>query len=637
MSDLPKKVAATFMLDLLVDRKARVASAHTMEEAFGQFDELVDAISDEPEMMGDVIESLVNMGDLRYEDGAFYYKDGLKLGSQGRPVLADKHKQSIALMRFLSNVASKYGVGEHVYVVGGAVRNFVIDRPIKDIDVVIDSVALDGKGSEWFAKALEKAIPATTSLQTNQYGVAILTVNEEWLLDGTNLQGEVIEIANARKESYGGEEGKGYKPHMVEPSTIEEDIERREFTFNTLLWQLSELAQGPDKAEIIDLTGCGLDDLEEGVMKCPSDPDKTFSDDPTRMLRAVKFMVKYGFRIDPIVEDAIRRNAQKLKQAPQNAISEILINDILQMSQSKKTLSVLKELGLLDVVAQMLEKDKAFRKTLANWASRDAKILFLFDMMEIGLPLHSRLRFLDDAQMARLRQVAIELDAKEADSFVDLLKQPGRQMDTRELLTEFDLQGPEIRNLMGTARDVLLEQPSLRKSPRKLTEAVQNRYRSRISKVAGYYDIPKKKPTIEEVVRLWMEGHKGLDAKIHGYYDVRELWPLREYTWDRDSARGGMMNIDGEWKDLRGPQKWDALKADMKKNGWRKEEQPLILQVGKDGKAKVSEGNHRLALARELRMRKVPVMFDFRTSVSGGKTVVDDSPSVDDLLDQMGF
>ena len=119
---------------------------------------------------------------------------------------SDAHARSIALMKFLSGVAKRLGVAENVYVVGGAVRNFLIDQPIKDIDVVIDSVKA-GRDSEWFAKQLQDVIPARTSLATNQYGVAILTVAEPWELDGHEMTGEVIEIANARKESYGGAAG----------------------------------------------------------------------------------------------------------------------------------------------------------------------------------------------------------------------------------------------------------------------------------------------------------------------------------------------------------------------------------------------------------------------------------------------
>jgi len=378
-------------------------------------------------------------------------------------------------MRFLSGVAAQLDVGDHVYVVGGAVRNFVIDQPIKDIDIVIDAATLgEGRDSAWFAEELASTIPVHTALQTNQYGVAIFTIHESWEVDGQELQGEVIEIANGREESYGGEGGKGYKPHEVEIAPIAQDIKRREFTFNTLMWQLSQLAQGPDKAKIIDLTGCGLSDLQEGVMRCPSDPDKTFSDDPTRMLRSVKFMVKYGFHIDPIVAESIVRNAGKLKNAPQNAIATILVDDILNMSQSKTTLKVLKELGLLAVLSEMLEEDKAFRQTMVNWSARDSRILFLFDMMDYGLPLNRRIRFLDKMQMTRLRAVSVELGDKESSVFVDLLKQPGRLLDTKELIDEFGFQGPEIRKIMVIARDLLLEEPTLRLNAASLTEAVRD-------------------------------------------------------------------------------------------------------------------------------------------------------------------
>lgn len=379
------------------------------------------------------------------------------------------HAGSIALMKFLSKVAIKLGVARHVYVVGGAIRNFIIDHPIKDIDIVIDSVALKGKDSDWFATQLQKFIPVKSTLQTNQYGVAILTVNGPWQVEGVDLKGEVIEIANARKESYGGEEGKGYKPHMVEPATIEEDIYRREFTFNSLLWSLAELANGPDKAEIIDITGCGLKDLKDGIMKCPSDPNKTFSDDPTRLLRVVKFMAKYNFKIDPLVAKAVKTNASKLKQAPPSAISTLLVS-ILHSNQAKKTLDIMDSLGLMDVIAELIHDNKPFRQTLVNWSHRDATILFLFDMLDIGLPLSSRFSFLDKAQTEALRDVAIEMDHQEAWDFVDILKQPGKVLDTAAIMEEFGLQGRDMAKLTMDVRWLLLRDPELRDNPSKLTE-----------------------------------------------------------------------------------------------------------------------------------------------------------------------
>ena len=244
----------------------------------------------------------------------------------------DAHARSIALMKFLSKATKSLGVAEHVYVVGGAVRNFLIDQPIKDIDIVIDSVKAK-KDSEWLAKKLQQAIPVATNLTTNQYGVAILTVKGEWKLDGYEMKGEVIEIANARKESYSDDPslgGRGYKPHMVEPSTIEEDVLRRDFTFNGLLWKLLDLEHGPERAEVIDLLGVGKRHLEEGILRTPLDPDRTFSDDPTRMIRAIRFCVKYNFKIPPDMAASIRRNAPKLKGVPWNAVY-ILLQGLLEM------------------------------------------------------------------------------------------------------------------------------------------------------------------------------------------------------------------------------------------------------------------------------------------------------------------
>jgi len=226
------------------------------------------------------------------------------------PNASEVHARSVALMRFLSAVARHAGVADHVYIVGGAVRNFVLGEPIKDIDVAIDSVGA-GHDSEWFARRVATEIPTSTNLTTNQYGVAILTIKGDWLLEGHPMRGEVMEIANARAESYGAG-GQGYKPTDVRPATIEEDVYRREFTFNTLLWRLSDLADGPDGAPIIDITGRGLRDLEQRRIWTPSPADQTFSDDPTRMLRAVKFALRYGFEIPPEVVESIRRNAGTL-------------------------------------------------------------------------------------------------------------------------------------------------------------------------------------------------------------------------------------------------------------------------------------------------------------------------------------
>jgi tRNA nucleotidyltransferase/poly(A) polymerase/DNA topoisomerase IB len=392
------------------------------------------------------------------------------------------NQASLALMKFLADLAKRLGVSRHVYVVGGAVRNFVIKKPIKDIDVVIDSVALKGKDSMWFAKEVARAIPTRTNIATNQYGVALLHIVGDWMLGEANLKGEDVEIANARTESY--TDG-GYTPDTVEKSTIEQDVGRREFTFNTLLWRLHDLAAGPDKAEIIDLTGCGLRDLEEGVMRCPSSPDKTFTDDPSRMIRAIKFLVKYGFTISTEVKRSIVKNKAKVKNIPPGHLSNMLINTFLREPTGKKALIEMEKLGLLDVIKEIAQKDKSFRDALGNWADREAKVEFIFDLMDMGLPSGRSLKFLDAYQLARVREVTVGLSSDAAHQYVAVLRQPGKSMDTRTLMQEFDLKGPQVRQVAEYARRHLLSDPALSTDSRRLTQRVRDDLKG--GKTAGEY------------------------------------------------------------------------------------------------------------------------------------------------------
>jgi len=401
------------------------------------------------------------------------------LAKWSQPVLMEdieEHARQIALMKWLSRQAKKLRIGDHVYVVGGAVRNFVINAPIKDIDMMIDSVAAGGRDSEWLAKKLQAAIPTRSNLTTNQYGVAIITVKGDWMIGSSNLAGEVIEIANARKESYGGTGGKGYKPSSVEKATAQQDVVRREFTFNTLMWRLSELASGPDKAEIIDLTGCGLRDLKAGVMRCPSDPDKTFGDDPTRMLRAIKFLMKYGFKIDKDTERSIRRNAAKIHRAPWEAISDLLLDVILKDPKTaKKALSEMDRLGLLDEVSKMIQGNRAFASRLSGWAA-DKRVMYLFDLLDMGIPAGARLSFLSPKDRKRLREVAATMPEGEAERFLAALKQPGKAVADKQfipsLVRERGLSGKEMgifaKRVMEQARRLLLQEPDLLGNPRAL-------------------------------------------------------------------------------------------------------------------------------------------------------------------------
>lgn len=384
---------------------------------------------------------------------------------------ASSQAAQIALMKFLSRLAKRLGVEDHVYVVGGAVRNFVLQHPIKDIDVVVDSVALKGKDSEWFATQLGQAIPTNVNLTTNQYGVAILTVKGSWVLDGQEMQGEVIEIANARKESYGGG-GKGYKPDEVVPATIEEDVLRREFSFNTLLWRLRDLTHGPDKAEILDLTGCGLRDLQEGNIRCPRDPDIVFSDDPTRMLRLIRFVNRYGFKVPPDVAASVRRNAGKMKHTPWEAIAKLFVNNILNEPTAPQAIRQMKSLGLLDVIAEMVTEQKPFSAYLAR-ELRDRNVRLLLDLLDLGITDPTPLRFLTPAQQARLRRITTPMPSDEADAFASYLEKP--PLNNPSLIQEYQLYAQQRALPIQLAREALLDNPSLMGDDMALDMAVRRR------------------------------------------------------------------------------------------------------------------------------------------------------------------
>lgn len=399
------------------------------------------------------------------------------------------HVRSIALMRFLSRLALRLGraVAENVYVVGGAVRDFVLDRPIKDIDVVIDSVSL-GRDSEWFARQISAAIPARTTLVTNNYGVAILTISESWVLEGVEMQGEVIEIANARTESYGGASGKGYKPSEVAPARIEDDVARRELSYNTLMIRLLHLADGPDKADILDLTGCGLSDLEAGIMRCPADPNIVFSDDPSRMIRVIKFALRYGHRLTEDTRAAILNNAEKIKNIPGGHLINLLTGIILREATWKEALQWMQDLNLLAPIREMVLSDEQLKTSLINHI-RGYRLEMLFSLMELGLPVGYRVRFLSRADQSHLRDSIGHWPAEEAWGFVEALRNPGVIIQDKkffpELAREHGFLGPQIAGFnrevyLPIARRILMGDPHIRLSPARFRREIADRVRARL-------------------------------------------------------------------------------------------------------------------------------------------------------------
>lgn len=179
-------------------------------------------------------------------------------------------------------------LGVDAYVVGGYVRDFLLKRECKDIDIVCV-----GSGIALAAEVASRLDNTTKVTQFKNFGTAMLKT------------GDVeVEFVGARKESYRNE---SRKP-IVEDGTLEDDQNRRDFTINALAISLNV----KDYGALVDPFG-GVQHLEEKVIKTPLAPDQTFSDDPLRMMRAIRFASQLNFDIDPDTFESITKNAKRLE------------------------------------------------------------------------------------------------------------------------------------------------------------------------------------------------------------------------------------------------------------------------------------------------------------------------------------
>lgn len=441
-----------------------------------------------------------------------------------RVVLAHRKRavsnaHSTALMKWMSNAVKRLGsrIGDNVYVVGGAVRNFVIDQPVKDVDMVIDTEAA-GRDSVWLAKKLAKMIPATTEIITDGYGVGKIKVTSPWVVDGVDLSDfsaggdAAIEIANARSETYSDDTGGGYKP-SVSWSGIDEDVLRRDFTFNTLMWRLSDLANGPDKAEIIDMTGCGIEDLKAGEARCPLDPDTTFHDDPTRMLRAIKFLVKYKLKIPNDTAAAIRRKRMSLlKVSPSRTWNELV--KLLNEKTWKQTLDELDRLGLIEPLKILMQKDKQFSSSIKNVAAK-LPVSFFIQLTDLGLPIRHELSWLDAPGRKRVSDLAFSMSREEQDEFVAALVKPGNAIKDKSfypsLAKDRGLSKKEIGQFMGRMRElsrkVILDNPDLISTPNALKQLIKRE--SERMRLASLLPVMSPWFNVREIIKqcLMLEDH----------------------------------------------------------------------------------------------------------------------------------
>ncbi len=236
------------------------------------------------------------------------------------------------VFKIVSKVAEQENV--EAYVIGGYVRDKILERshPDKDVDIVIIGDGIEA------ARAVAKAInPAIKVTVYKTYGTAMF-----------RFENYNVEFVGARKESY---QRHSRKP-SVTPGTLKDDQERRDFTINALAISLNKNSFG----ELLDPFG-GIADIEKKIIRTPLEPDTTFSDDPLRMMRAIRFSAQLGFTIAGDTLKSIARNAERIRIVSAERIT-IELNKILSTNTPSSGFLLLDETKLLGFFFPELEKLK---------------------------------------------------------------------------------------------------------------------------------------------------------------------------------------------------------------------------------------------------------------------------------------
>ena len=226
------------------------------------------------------------------------------------------------IFHHISGAADKLGL--ECYVVGGYVRDLFLERPSNDIDVVV----------------VGSGIQVASDLKSVLGKKAHLSVFRNFGTAQVKYKDTEVEFVGARKESYSHD---SRKP-VVEDGTLEDDQNRRDFTINALAVCLNRERFG----ELVDPFG-GVDDLWDGIIRTPLDPDVTFSDDPLRMMRCVRFATQLNFLIEDETFEALERNADRIRIVSGERIEEEL-NKIMMTPTPSKGFVDLYRCGLLQLI-----------------------------------------------------------------------------------------------------------------------------------------------------------------------------------------------------------------------------------------------------------------------------------------------
>jgi poly(A) polymerase len=239
-------------------------------------------------------------------------------------MIAEKQNLTEKLNHPIFKIISDIAPNEKVFVIGGFVRDLLLNRPCKDIDIVIEGSGID------LAERVAEKVTATKVNVFKNFGTAMIKLKD----------GYEIEFVGARKESY----DRNSRNPVVEDGTIEEDQNRRDFRINALAISLNKNSYG----DLIDPFN-GLQDLQGKLLKTPLEPGITYSDDPLRMMRAIRFAAQLNFSVHYISLKAIKENKERIKIVSQERITDEL-NKIIMSDKPSVGFKLLFNTGLLEII-----------------------------------------------------------------------------------------------------------------------------------------------------------------------------------------------------------------------------------------------------------------------------------------------
>lgn len=263
---------------------------------------------------------------------------------------------SLPIYRIIGETADAMGI--RAFAVGGVVRDYFLQRPCTDIDIVCVGSGID------LAELSRERMKQWSHEHGEDGGVGRLSVFKNFGTASYHYHYQKIdwqiEFVGARKESYRRE---SRKP-IVENGTLEDDQNRRDFTVNAMAACLNADSFG----SLVDPFG-GIRDLNDGILRTPLDPDITFSDDPLRMMRAIRFATQLNFTIEPATFEAITRNAQRIEIVSMERVTTEL-NKIMAAPTPSLGFKLLQKTGLLPLIFPELAQLKGV-ETMEGKAHKD--------------------------------------------------------------------------------------------------------------------------------------------------------------------------------------------------------------------------------------------------------------------------